>query len=78
MVQVSLGPVPDTTSTVWVLVQPSPARRPLAVQVLMLVSPAGRSKKSLFSSPSWTWLITFCHSLAAGLPLAEIFSLNSG
>ena len=65
--QVAVGPVPLTIFTVSVG-QPAPARRPLWVQIVMLPMPPAGVLKSLFSSPSWTRLITFCHIWAAGLP----------
>ena len=55
------------------MAQYSVASMPLSRQYCTLFRPLAE-KKDLFSSPWWTWLITFFHSWAAGLPEVRIFS----
>ena len=72
MPQLSVGSVPGTTSTVWTRPrasarQASVASRPLSMQTVTEVRPPALGK-DLYSSPSWTWLMTFLQRVRAGLP----------
>ena len=55
--------------------QASLASRPLSWQIWTVVVPL-MEEKSLFSRPSWTGAMTFCHMRTAGLP--PVVSMRSG